>query len=85
MNVYVSIEHRFSRTPDGVHWTSGTYACSFWERYLAVFDSVTVLARVAEVEPLRQVIMPSPWTALPSRHFLIIAGRCTCSFVSPPS
>jgi glycosyltransferase involved in cell wall biosynthesis len=46
MNVAVSLEHRFYRTPDGAVWTDGLNAYSFWTRYLTVFDGVKVIARI---------------------------------------
>ena len=46
MNVAISLEHRFYRTPDGVIWTDGLNAYSFWARYLTVFNGVKVIARV---------------------------------------
>jgi glycosyltransferase involved in cell wall biosynthesis len=49
MNVVVVLEHRFLRTPDGRVWTPTTFACNFWQRYLEVFDSVRVVARVQDV------------------------------------
>ena len=50
MRVCVVLEHRFSQTPDAAVWTDGVFARSFWERYLAVFDQVRVVARVRQVE-----------------------------------
>jgi glycosyltransferase involved in cell wall biosynthesis len=47
MNVVVTTEERFERTPDGKVWTAGSL--SFWTRYLAVFDSVKIVARVLDV------------------------------------
>ena len=49
MNVIVSLEHRFARTPDGGVWTQTAFAYRFWERYLTIFDHVRVLARVQDV------------------------------------
>ena len=49
MNLVVSIEHRFDRTPDGAIWTQTMFARPFWSRYLAVFDHVRVVARVRDV------------------------------------
>ena len=46
MNVVVTLEHRFYRTPDGEVWTKGPNAYDFWTRYLAAFDEVKVAARV---------------------------------------
>lgn len=49
MNLVVVLEHRFFRTPDGFVWTPTTFAYNFWQRYLEVFDSVRVVARVKDV------------------------------------
>lgn len=56
MNVVVTLEHRFDRTPDGRVWTQTTFPYSFWTRYLQVFDSVRVVARVRDVANV-----PSDW------------------------
>lgn len=49
MRVIVTIDHRFHRTPDQQIWTQTTYAYPFWQRYLQVFDQVSVVARVRDV------------------------------------
>jgi len=49
MNVVVTLEQRFDRTPDGAVWTQVAFAHSFWTRYLEVFDGVCVVARVRDV------------------------------------
>lgn len=49
MNLVVTVDYRFSRTPDGAIWTQTTFPYSFWQRYLEVFDSVCVIARVGEI------------------------------------
>jgi glycosyltransferase involved in cell wall biosynthesis len=49
MKVVVDLEHRFDRTPDGRVWTQTTFPYSFWTRYLQVFESVRVVARVRDV------------------------------------
>jgi glycosyltransferase involved in cell wall biosynthesis len=49
MNLIVTAECRFDRTPDGVVWTQTEAPYSFWVRYLAVFDHVRVVARVRQV------------------------------------
>jgi glycosyltransferase involved in cell wall biosynthesis len=49
MDVLVSLEHRFARTPDGAVWTQGINAYDFWTRYLTAFDRVKVLARIYDV------------------------------------
>lgn len=48
MNICVTSQHRYSRSPDGAIWTDGKYDYSFWTRYLDVFDGVRVIARVRE-------------------------------------
>lgn len=50
MNVTVALEHHFLRTPDGCVWTETTFAYPFWQRYLQVFDSVWIIARVRNVD-----------------------------------
>ena len=45
MDVCVTLEYRFSRTPDGAVWTQTMFAETFWHRYLDVFDGVKVVAR----------------------------------------
>ncbi|MGO9262258.1 MAG: glycosyltransferase family 4 protein [Bryobacteraceae bacterium] len=54
MNVVVTVEHRFFRTPDGAVWTQGLHAYPFWNHYLSVFEGVKVVARV------RDVLRPEP-------------------------
>jgi len=49
MNLCVTIDHRFARTPDGAMWTGTSFTYPFWKRYLTVFDHVRVVARVREV------------------------------------
>jgi glycosyltransferase involved in cell wall biosynthesis len=49
LNVTISLEHRFDRTPDGAVWTSAAFPYSFYSQYLDVFDSVRVVARVRDV------------------------------------
>lgn len=49
MNVVISQEHRFERTPDGTVWTQAAFPRSYFAPYLEVFDSVRVVARVRDV------------------------------------
>jgi len=49
MNVLISVEERFHRTPDGKIWSAGAASYSFWKRYLDVFEEVRVLGRVTNV------------------------------------
>ena len=49
MDVVVVLEYRFDRTPDGAVWTQTGCSYPFWQRYLAVFDNVRVVARVRDL------------------------------------
>ena len=49
MDVVVSQEHRFERTPDGRVWTQAAFPRSYYSEYLTVFDNVHVVARVRNV------------------------------------
>lgn len=49
MNLIVSLEYRFESTPDAAVWTDTSYAYAFWRRYLEVFDSVSIIARVRQL------------------------------------
>jgi glycosyltransferase involved in cell wall biosynthesis len=49
MNLVVTLEYRFDRTPDGSVWTLTAFPREFWDRYLAVFDTVRLVARVHDV------------------------------------
>jgi glycosyltransferase involved in cell wall biosynthesis len=52
MNVVVSCDHHFERTPDGRVWTNGTCAYSLWTRYIECFDKARVVARIKDVPEL---------------------------------
>ena len=49
MQVIVTLDYRFDRTPEGRVWAQTIFPYSFWSRYLQVFDSVRVVARVRDV------------------------------------
>lgn len=49
MKVMVALEERFFRMPSGQVGSHTVYDYGFWQRYLQVFESVTVFARVAQV------------------------------------
>lgn len=85
MNVIVTLEYRFDRTPDGSIWTETQFQYPLWQRYLNVFDQVRVVARVREIHevPANYVRADGPdvsFIALPcylgpkqylANHFLI--------------
>lgn len=50
MRVTVTSEQRFFQTPDGAVFTPNVNQYEFWRRYLSVFESVRVVARVVHVE-----------------------------------
>lgn len=51
MNVVVTAEHRFARTPDGSVWSQTAYGYPFFQtHFLSTFDGVKVVARVSDVE-----------------------------------
>ncbi|HLY16477.1 MAG TPA: glycosyltransferase family 4 protein [Bryobacteraceae bacterium] len=56
MTVSVVLDFRFSGAPDGSVWTRTSYAHAFWQRYLAVFDAVNVIARVESLTAI-----PAGW------------------------
>ena len=49
MRVLLTSEARFERTPDGEIWGPPAYGRPLWARYLDVFSSVMIAARVADV------------------------------------
>jgi phosphatidyl-myo-inositol dimannoside synthase len=49
MRVLLTSEARFERTPDGTVWGAAAYGEALWARYLEVFSSVLVAARVVRV------------------------------------
>ncbi|MFN7904871.1 MAG: glycosyltransferase [Pseudobdellovibrionaceae bacterium] len=55
MRVFVTCEHRFLRTPDHQIWTETAFAYRYWKRYLGVFSSVHVIARVSDIVDPREV------------------------------
>ena len=59
MNLLINCPQHFERTPDGQVWTNGQFPYSFWTRYLAAFDGVTVLARVRDVPELSSERQPA--------------------------
>jgi glycosyltransferase involved in cell wall biosynthesis len=59
VNLLIDCPQHFDRTPDGIVWTNGQFPYSFWTRYLAVFGSVTVLARVRDVPELSSERQPA--------------------------
>lgn len=50
MKLLVATDAHIFRTPDGKHWAKSIYGYSFWTRYLRVFDSVRIVARVKDVK-----------------------------------
>jgi glycosyltransferase involved in cell wall biosynthesis len=61
MNLIVTVNHRFCRTPEGIVWTYVQFPNTFWRRYLTIFDRVYVLARIHDVQSL-----PADWQRVDS-------------------
>jgi glycosyltransferase involved in cell wall biosynthesis len=59
MNLLINSPQHFDRTPEGQVWTDGQFPYSFWARYLTVFESVTVLARVRDLAELSSERQPA--------------------------
>lgn len=58
MKLTAVLEQRFDRTPDGLVWTPNAHDYTFWKRYLAVFDSVQVVARLNDVPSVTSAMVP---------------------------
>jgi len=50
MKLLITLDFRFTRTPDGKIWSRTCYGLPFWDRYLKVFDGVKVVARAERKE-----------------------------------
>jgi L-malate glycosyltransferase len=50
MNLLLTVDHQFKRTPDGKVWVKTIYGYDFWTRYLQSFNSVRVVGRIEDVE-----------------------------------
>jgi glycosyltransferase involved in cell wall biosynthesis len=59
VSLLINCTQHFDRTPDGQVWTDGQFPYSFWARYLTVFESVTVLARVRDLAELSSERQPA--------------------------
>ena len=52
MKLLVATDAHIFKTPDGKHWAKSIYGYNFWTRYLEVFDSVRIVARVKNVQEI---------------------------------
>lgn len=53
----LTVDHQFVRTPDGKVWVKTIYGYDFWKRYLNVFDTVRVAARVRDVDKIEEKML----------------------------
>lgn len=53
----LTVDHQFVRTPDGRVWVKTIYGYDFWRRYLAVFDSVRIAARVRNEQKIHEKML----------------------------
>jgi glycosyltransferase involved in cell wall biosynthesis len=61
MQLLMTSEARFERTPDGAIWAAGPWGRQLWNRYLTVFNQVRVMARVQAVrEPSDGLVTIDP-------------------------
>lgn len=56
----ITVDHQFSRTPDGKVWVKTIYGYDFWKRYLRVFDRVRIACRISDVSAVdKQMLLSS--------------------------
>jgi len=65
VDVTVALDARYSVTPDGSVWSQSGMARPFWERYLEVFDTVTIVARAVRIEQA-----PEGWQPVNGKNIL---------------
>jgi len=70
MNLCITLDAHFERTPDGKVWCDSLYPYFIWQPYLDVFDQVKVIARMKNVD-------------MASKNFLESGGH-RVTFVSMP-
>ena len=46
MKILVTTDAHIFKTPDGSYWCGAIYSYQFWQRYLEVFQTVRIAARV---------------------------------------
>lgn len=50
MKILVATDAHIYKTPDGKYWSKVIYGYNFWTRYLQVFNSVRIVARVKTIK-----------------------------------
>lgn len=73
MNLVVTLDARFERTPDGKVWSVSRCPYSFWQPYLDVFDQVKVVARIKNVDKTPEYFLESSGprvTFIPMPYFI---------------
>lgn len=68
MDLTVTVENRYDRTPDGAVWSQAQYIYNFWVPYLDVFDHIRVIGRVREV-----ATVPSDWKRADGERVSIVS------------
>jgi glycosyltransferase involved in cell wall biosynthesis len=75
LKLLIALEAHFYRTSDGLIWSKSVPEYSFWNRYLEVFDELSVLARVKDVPK------PSPfWKRADGER---VTFECIPDFIGP--
>ncbi len=49
MKILFAHDHRFCRDSEGLYYSSGQFPYRLWQRYLEIFDEITVAGRVREL------------------------------------
>lgn len=53
----LTVDHQFVRTPDGNIWVKTIYGYDFWKRYLKVFDTVRIAARLRDEKEIEEKML----------------------------
>ena len=53
----LTVDHQFVRTPDGKVWVKTIYGYDFWKRYLKVFDTVRIAARLRDEKEIEEKML----------------------------
>ena len=74
MRLLVAVAAHYARGPDGAVYTQGIHRRSFWQRYLEVFDEVTVLARTGRRDDMDSTWVPADGPNIEFRSLPDYAG-----------
>lgn len=49
MRVLIAADSLLKKTPDGTYWCNAIYGYDFWQRYIKVFDNITLISRCKNI------------------------------------